>query len=529
MSQSWRRGLLTLLAGIAALGRAQAQPLDPNIQDLVRRYPIEEVDGRRIVRVSVRDVLELALERSLTISTARLGEQAAQRSVTAADYRNVANLATSIQQGKAISSSSAGMGNFRDLVGSDAETLTATLSKKDDLGITYGLTYQEVRSRLQAISIPKVGDDATTGTPTDWKNASATTLSVTVPLGKNGGSTYNTIPVRQAEVGLRRSQAGTRKTQLDLLSQVAQTYWQLVGAIETVRVRQEAVKLSQQLLADNRVRLQAGVLSPADVQATETQLAQDRQNLLNARLQVLTIEDQVRAALNLESLDVGLLPKDSPTLRSEQYDVLKQLDLMYKTVPDLQLTQADIENSKYTLLLEKNNDRTQLDLSGFYVFNGYSDSWLKSTQYYADNNLQGYGVVLTYTLPLFDRATPANIQRRTLEQQQVEQRFSDQKSTLSVQLQSALRNIRLAQEQVATARESVRLAEVQLNNEIERFRLGRSTAFTVSQLQQALDVARLAEIQARVSFEQNDLQRTVLTGNLYNYYQLPEPAAEKQP
>jgi outer membrane protein TolC len=508
----------------------QAQPLDPGTQELIRRYPIEEVEGRRIVRVSVRDVLELAIERSLTISTARLGEQAAQRSLTAAEYRNAASLVTSLQNGRTISTSSSISGNnYRDLVGADAQTFTATLSKKDDLGITYGMTFQEVRSKLFPITIEDEGGSSSKGSYSgslgSYRDTSALSLSATIPLGKNGGREYNILPVRQAEVALRRSSANTRKVQLDLLSQIAQTYWQLVGALETVRVRQEAVKLSEQLLADNRVRLQAGVLSPADVQATETQLAQDRQNLLNARLQVLSIEDQVRAALNLEGLDVGLLPKDSPTLRDRQYDVLQELELMYRTIPDLQLTQADMETTRYTLLQERNNERTQLDLNVFYTFNGYSQDPFTGTKYYGDQNLQGYGVLLTYTLPLFDRATPANIQRRELERQQVEQRYSDQKSLLSVQLQSALRNIRLAQEQVATARESVRLAEVQLNNEIERFRLGRSTAFTVSQLQQRLNEARLAEIQARVTFEQNDLQRLVLTGQLYGHYRLPEPTA----
>src|SRR5262245_64392985 len=54
--------------------------------------------------------------------------------------------------------------------------------------------------------------DSALGASTDPKNAAATTLSVTVPLGKNGGSAYNTIPVRQAEVGVRRGQASSRKT-----------------------------------------------------------------------------------------------------------------------------------------------------------------------------------------------------------------------------------------------------------------------------------------------------------------------------
>ena len=140
MLQLWRRVVPAMIAGIAAVGTVQAQPLDPQIQELIRRFPIEEVDGRRVVHVSVRDVLELAQQRSLSITSSRLGESAARNSLIAADARNTTTLTTSLQEGRSISQSSTSLGNYRDLIGADAETLTATLAKKDDLGITYGLT-----------------------------------------------------------------------------------------------------------------------------------------------------------------------------------------------------------------------------------------------------------------------------------------------------------------------------------------------------------------------------------------------------
>jgi hypothetical protein len=101
------------------------------------------------------------------------------------------------------------------------------------------------------------------------------------------------------------------------------------------------------------------------------------------------------------------------------------------------------------------------------------------------------------------------------------------RALLSVQLQTALRNLKLAEEQVNTAREALRLAEVQHRNEMERFRLGRSTAFQVSQFQQQLLEARLAEIQARVGFERNDVQRLVLTNRLLEHYNLTPPPGQK--
>ena len=83
-------------------------------------------------------------------------------------------------------------------------------------------------------------------------------------------------------------------------------YWDLVGNLETIEAKKKAVDLSEKLLRDNQARLEAGLLNSTEVRVTETQLMRNRQNLLSSRLDALRIEDQVRAALNLSSLPVGL-------------------------------------------------------------------------------------------------------------------------------------------------------------------------------------------------------------------------------
>lgn len=72
---------------------------------------------------------------------------------------------------------------------------------------------------------------------------------------------------------MRVSRLATRKQELNTLNAVSQAYWNLVGQLEVVSVSEEAVKLSERLLHENQVRLQAGTLSPADVLASDAQLA----------------------------------------------------------------------------------------------------------------------------------------------------------------------------------------------------------------------------------------------------------------
>ena len=89
----------------------------------------------------------------------------------------------------------------------------------------------------------------------------------------------NDIPIRQGEVGVARSQHEVRRDELVILGTVATVYWNLVDILERIMVEQESVKLSERLLNDNRARLRAGVISPADVKVSETQLARNRQTV----------------------------------------------------------------------------------------------------------------------------------------------------------------------------------------------------------------------------------------------------------
>jgi len=102
----------------------------------------------------------------------------------------------------------------------------------------------------------------------------------------------------------------------------------------------------------------------------------------------------------------------------------------------------------------------------------------------------------------------------------------DQRNTLNIQLQTDLRGIRAAQEQIGAAHSAVILAQTQLANEVKRLSLGASTPFTVAQLQQQLSAAEQQEIAAQIQFELTDLARMVLTGEVYGTYGLQSYAAD---
>jgi outer membrane protein TolC len=515
-----------VVAVLLAAGPARAAD-EAGSDKILGRFPAVEEDGRRLAKINLRDLLQLVMERNLLLQSSAVSQDAARQSLKAAQERLQPTFNSSLAYTRAISPvlSTTSPGSpagapFLFVSGQNSETLSAGISQQDWLGNIYSMTYQETSFQNQLGPVQKEGDSPTFASPRNYKDYSSLSGTVTIPLAQNSGRAFNRVPVGQAEVGVRTARLATRKQELATLNTVALAYWNLVGQLEVVTVNEEAVRLDQRVLGDNRIRLQAGTIASADVLASEAQLAKDQFNLVQSRLQAQNLEDQLRQAIGLEGFDFGLRPTDVPTLRPAEHDLNEQLERVYRNNPDLASLQASLENNGYDLVTAENAAKSQLNLALSYVFNGYSKDPFVGSAYYGQTQTQGYVATLNYSLPLFDRVGPANIQRRVLERQALELQIRDQRTSLNIQLQTALRNIRQAQEQETAARTSVDLSKVQLQNEIDKLAQGRSTAFTVAQVQQQLAQSQQLEIAARVQFEQNDAARMALTAELFDHYSL---------
>lgn len=506
-----------------------ADPRDSEVDAFLKRLNMVTEDGRRVAEVGLKDLLALAILRSLTLTGAKLGEEIAQSQLSVARSQFDPTVTTLGGFNRSVSASfspsAATETTFVTSTARDAYTFSSSLGKKLASGMRYSLTYNEQRASAKSYIQKDVGSAPSPSFEIAPIEASALTGSLNVPLLQNAGAEYNEIPIRQAEVGVRLSREQSRQSEATLLRSIAQTYWNMVGLTEQIKVQQDAVRLSEQLLQENRLRLQSGVLSPADVKVSEAQLARDRQALLATQSDALATEDLIRAALNLENFDVGLRPIDVPRLRQEEVRYQELLDKAYKSDPALAILANQLENNRYALLSARNQDKTSLALDLSYVLNGYGKDPTSGVAGFPYTQFHGYGATLTWTLPLYDTQAKEAIRQALLQRAQLEAQLDAQKSSVSVQVQSAIRNLRLNRAAVETARVTVALQQEQLQNELERQRLGRSTSYRVAQVQQELATARQLEILARVNYEKTYLESLLLSSSVYEHYGLKSRAA----
>jgi outer membrane protein TolC len=532
--RGWR-GLLALGAwGAGLLCASIAWPLAGRAADaageelLLGRLPALFEHDRKLAAAGLKDILALVLERNFALQANRVSQGASRQSLTAAQERlqpvlsGGLGVSHSVTPGLTPAAPLAGnlATSFMSLLAQDSVTFSTGVTQQDWYGATYSLNYQEARTQAQNLAIINAGDAPRSTKPANLVDISSLAAAVAVPLAQNAGRDFNRIPVGQAEVGLRLSRLTTRQQEQTALNSAALAYWNLVGQLETISVFEQAVKLDEQLVSNNQQRVRAGTRVPSDVLGSETQLALDRRNLVQARLQALNLEDQLRAALGLDAVDFGFKPTDTPSLRPSDYDPGQQLERVYRNSPLLGSLEASLDNKNYDLLAARNAAKPLVNLGLSYTLNGYSQDVLGGAATFDQARTQGEAAALNASAPLLDRVGPANVQRRLDERRSLELQIRDQRNALAIQLQNVLRNIHLAREQIATARTAVALAQLQLDNEVKRLQLGSSTPFLVAQVQQQFNRARQDEIAARIQFEQNDMARLVLTGDIYAQFGL---------
>ncbi len=502
-----------LLIASSFLSPPSAQSLNPeDIDALLKQVETEEIDGRRYARVELGLILQLAQERGTNIQSARRGVEIARRGVVAAEARNEALWINALQQGQSVSLGATS--NYQ----TGYTTLRSTLRKATSSGVVYNLSYTDTTSQTALMTRSDSGD-ITKGDFSDPANSVQLSVSADIPLIQDWGAEVNDLPVRFAEVGVRRSELGVLQTENLTLKQIASIYWDLVGLVETNEVQKQAVTLSERLLRDNKARLNAGILKPIDVSQAETQLLRDQQALRATENSRLGVEDQVRAALNLPELPVGLLPEDRPGVRKLTASAKELLDRAY--AEDVQLAQLEAaqQQTGYELLQAENQDATNLDLNLSYVLNGYSADG-SATSDLSNTDLHGYSASLTWTLPLGGTAAKEGLAQKRLAAEQNQLQVEQRRSEIQVTLQATLRALDLSRIEINTTQSLLKLTQDQLQNELERFRLGQSTSFQVAQLQQDVAMAQQNEILARIRYEKTYLELLTLTGSLHSEYEL---------
>ena len=335
-------------------------------------------------------------------------------------------------------------------------------------------------------------------TPFQISDGQVGALTLTQPLLKNFWIDDTRLNIRIAKNRLKFSEQAVREQVITSVTAVENAYYELIYAQENIKVQQEALVLAQTQLDQDQQRVQIGTLAQLDVQQDEAQVAQSKASLI---LAFSTEGTDQRVLKNLITDDylkwhnTDIQPTETITNAPLRlFDLQDSWNKGMTERPDLLQSRLNVEQQGIQLKFNYNQLYPELDLIGSYGYNGAGNNFGQTfNQFYqADAPFWSYGAQLS--MPLSNvgarntyKAGKVTLQQLLLQLKQLEQ-------NIMVQIDNDVGVARSDYESVKASRQARIYAAAALDAEQKKYAVGKSTTFTVLQLQNTLTVDRGIEI-----------------------------------
>lgn len=355
----------------------------------------------------------------------------------------------------------------------------------------------------------------------------------TQPLLRGLGRDANRNLILQAINSASISRKEFEATARDVARDTVLAYWDLVFAIEDLRVRRASLSLAEELLRKNRIMVEVGTLAPLEITQAEASVAQRNFEIISAEALVGAAEDNLRRLMGVEegaaSWDVRLVPADEPEFQASFVDPAETLAKALSSRSELAAADLGKENAQLSVKAARDSRLPQLDLvlalepaglagdvygidtdplvdadgdgdptndQPLLVHSDVEQAWDQVSSW----DFTSWSAALSYTQPLPNRAAKADYlsKRLTLERRDIEIRQLRQ--SIALEVRKSLRDLDSARERIGAAGAARTLQQKTLHAEVKKFENGLSTNFEILQFQTDLQNAESAELRSLTDY-----------------------------
>ncbi len=342
-------------------------------------------------------------------------------------------------------------------------------------------------------------------------------VSDQIAFGKDTESWSGTAAVQQtlyaggavsANIDAARSQRDAAIYQLDatinqVLVGVRAGFYNVLRAIETIKVREQSIALLEEELKNARNRYEAGAGAQFDVLRAEVALANGRPPLITARNDLRIAIEELRKLLgytNRSSADFGKLPEFLGKLSfgTEQFDLAQCLDQARAQRPELKALKSGADAAQSGVRAARAGYLPTVAATAGWqmVGNGVSPHSLTGQSSY-----DGWTVGLQSQWAVFDgRATAGKVRTAKSQAEQARLVLQEQELSVDVEVRRAFASWQQAVELVTASSKVVEQATEALRLSRARFEVGAATQLDVLQAQVALTDAGNNQVQALYAY-----------------------------
>jgi outer membrane protein len=316
-------------------------------------------------------------------------------------------------------------------------------------------------------------------------------VNLTQPLLKNFWIDDTRLTIYVDRNRLKYSEQALRLQLITTVAAVETAYYELAYAIDNVTVR-------IQVLAEHG----------GTIEQDEAQVASSRASLISAQY---TLESDQNTLKNLISdnyvawHDTDIIPADKMEAVRQLFDVQDSWSQGLTLRPDLLQDKLNVEQQGIELKYYRNQLFPELDLLGGYGYNGAlskAGAYAGTVGQFAQRSSPTYNYGAQLTVPLSNVAARNTLKAGKATEAQLLLTLKELEQNVMVQIDNAVKQAESGWESVEATRDQRIYAEVALSAEQQKYAVGKSTTFTVLQLQNNVTTARSAEIRSLANYNQ---------------------------
>lgn len=503
--RAWARVLLSwMMAGLGAMHLAHADPIPREL--------------------SLGEFVELVMERNRTVQVRLMEFEINQRRYKAEQgifepelvlgYDRVENQ----RENNTEQRRSTGVRLFTErnnLYNAGLEALVPTGAR-----LRLGYTLRDLRNSIQDSGDPALGSIVTNNFGRRrGEYQTFVGLSITQPLLKNGWSSATLASVRLAALASDLAYQEYRRQLMVILSTAEASYWNLYLAQEQVRFFEESVTMAEDLVRENRARVEAGKGADLEVMQSAAGLALRKSKLAEAQQKLRETQAQLKNLISLPADSTGFefRAKDRPDPLSVVPSFEDSAQSAMELNPDYLSQKKKMAQENIRLAYSRNQRLPQLDLKGSYGLNGLGESPSSSWSQTQSGEFPSFSVGLELRVPLSGgRKSRNELMAAKIRTVQALVEAKETENQILNAIKTGIAKIQNTRSQVNSYREVVQFNEDLLKTQRARLEVGKVESRKILEVEADLFEAKNSVVEALVQSERARLEILLVVGTLLN-------------
>src|SRR3990170_8814907 len=325
------------------------------------------------------------------------------------------------------------------------------------------------------------------------------------PLLKGAGWFYNRSLISIARNDKKISLAQFKSKALEVSNDVQEAYWNLVKAIEDLKVTKKSKERAEDLLKKNKIQVETGTLAPIEIIDAEAGVASRVEAIISAENEIRDKEDELKKIMNFADNDIisdaAVVPTDKPDFIPKKVELKESLKVAMGKRHELQELQLKTENADMQRKRRKNELYPALDFTAGMRYTGLGEDVEDVNDSTFSEEFQGEFFALALEIPLGNRSARSKYNKSKLKKQQASLNIKRKELDIVVEVRGAVRQVMTNIERVNATRKARELAQKRLEVEEIKYRVGRSTSLEILRAQEDLATAEGNAAKAIIDYE----------------------------